>query len=296
TSFETPGLPANVFQYAPNGSPWQFSGTAGVCGNGSGFGNPGAPGGSQAAFLQNTGSISQSTYLAAGTYSLSFMAAQRSGQKHYQEFKVLVDGLQEGMVTPAGTAYAGYQTLNFTLTAGTHTIQFIGLNPLGGDNTAFIDGLSISLTVDSINDGSFEAPGLPASTFQYAPDGSSWQFVGGGGVCSNGSAFGNPNAPNGSQAAFLQNTGSMNQSVYLDAGTCSLSFLAAQRAAETHYQEFKVLVDNTTVATVTPASTAYAWYQTPDFTVTAGLHTIEFVGVNPLGGDNTAFIDEVQIG
>ena len=31
------------------------------------------------------------------------------------------------------------QTSNFTVTAGMHTIKFLGLKPLGGDNTAFVD-------------------------------------------------------------------------------------------------------------------------------------------------------------
>ncbi len=52
-----------------------------------------------------------------------------------------------------------------------------------------------------------------------------------------------------------------------------------------------------------PAATAsfrpaprYGFYATSNFTVTAGVHTIEFLGLNPTGGlDNTAFIDEVQL-
>src|SRR5262249_20128547 len=31
------------------------------------------------------------------------------------------------------------------------------------------------------------------------------------------------------------------------------------------------------------------------FTVPAGYHTLTFVGLNPTGGDNTAFVDQVQI-
>jgi uncharacterized protein YabE (DUF348 family) len=288
-SFEVPALAAKTSQYAPNGSPWQFTGAAGVCSNGSAFGNPAAPDGSQVAFLQSNGSMSESIYLDAGTYSFSFMAAQRAGQKNSQEFQVLVDGAQVGMVTPAGTTYESYETSNFTVAAGTHTVQFIGFNPSDGDNTAFVDEVALSSTVGSINDGSFETPALAANTFQYAPIGSPWQFTGEAGVCSNGSTLGNPNAPDGSQAAFLETNGSMSES-----GTYSLSFMAAQRAGEPQYQEFEVLVDGAEVGTVTPTGTAYAWYQTPNFTVAVGLHTIEFLGLNPQGGDNTAFIDEVQ--
>jgi len=45
-----------------------------------------------------------------------------------------------------------------------------------------------------------------------------------------------------------------------------------------------------------PGGTSYALYTTNAFTVTAGTHTVEFVGLDPNGGDNTAFIDEVTIG
>ena len=47
---------------------------------GSGFtgGNPYAPGGAQVAFLQQTGRMSQSFTLAAGSYCLCFDAAQRA--------------------------------------------------------------------------------------------------------------------------------------------------------------------------------------------------------------------------
>ena len=151
--------------------------------------------------------MSQSVYMDAGTYSLSFEAAQRAGrQKHYQEIEVLVDGTQVGTVTPASTSYASYQTSNFTVTAGMHTIQLVGLNPQGGDNTAFIDKIAIVPEVNSISDSSFELPGLAAGAYQYSPNGSSWQFGGGTGVSSNGSGFtsGNPTAPDGSQVAFIQ--------------------------------------------------------------------------------------------
>ena len=93
--------------------------------NGSAFtaSNPNAPDGSQVAFVQGTGSMSQSVYLDAGTYSLSFLAAQRGRARRItRQIEVLVDGAQVGLVTPTSTTYGSYQTSNFTVTAGTHTI------------------------------------------------------------------------------------------------------------------------------------------------------------------------------
>ena len=49
------------------------------------------------------------------------------------------------------------------------------------------------------------------------------------------------------------------------------------------------------VATITPPGTDYKLYTAGPFAVTTGPHSIEFVGVNLDGGDNTAFIDAVSI-
>jgi hypothetical protein len=122
-------------------------GQSGVSGNGSGFtsGNPSAPQGSQVGFLQNNGSFSQQLTLAAGTYTVSFSAAQRATyQSSSQTFRVLIDGVAVGTFTPTGTSYATYSTGGFTVAAGVHTIAFVGLNPNGGQNTAFLDQVVIS--------------------------------------------------------------------------------------------------------------------------------------------------------
>jgi hypothetical protein len=122
-------------------------GQAGVSGNGSGFtsGNPNAPQGSQVAFLQNSGSFSQAVTLTAGSYAISFSAAQRATyQNSSQTFQVLVDSVVVEYLTPASTSYATFTTNVFTIAAGVHTITFAGLNPNGGQNTAFIDQVTLS--------------------------------------------------------------------------------------------------------------------------------------------------------
>jgi hypothetical protein len=141
------GTGLGAYQYNPVGSAWTFDDGSGVAGDGSAFtyGNPDAPGG-QVAFLQGHGSFSQAVSLAAGTYSLGFLAAQRG---NYQEgsgqtFQVLVDGVVVGTFTPGGTDYAAYRTDTFTVGAGVHTIRFVGLGPDGLDNTAFIDQVSLN--------------------------------------------------------------------------------------------------------------------------------------------------------
>ena len=105
------------------------------------------------------------------------------------------------------------------------------MDPLGGDNTAFIDDATLT-KADSIADGSFESPALTAGTYQLDPATSSWVFTGSSGISTDGSDFtaANPGAPDGSQVAIVQDGGSMNQVLQLDAGVYTLSFQAAQRA------------------------------------------------------------------
>ncbi len=140
---------AGQFQYDPAGSAWTFSDSAGISANGSGFtwANPPAPEGSQVAFLQVTGSFSQSVAgWAAGTYTLSFEAAQRAYQVSQQDFEVLVDGVVISTFTPSGTSYRNYTTAAFTVSAGSHTITFQGLDSAGGDNTAFVDEIAVAIS------------------------------------------------------------------------------------------------------------------------------------------------------
>src|SRR5262249_36950577 len=157
-------------------------------GNGSGFtaGNPNAPQGSQVAFLQGTGTASQPVNFAAGTYTISFQAAQRQNVANGgPNFRVLVDGTHVRDFTPSRTSYAAYTTNSFTVTAGYHIITFQGLDTKGGDNTAFIDQLSISPV---FSDSGFATPNV-GTGFQTNPAGSPWTFTGTAGVAGNGSAF-----------------------------------------------------------------------------------------------------------
>ncbi|MBY0524870.1 MAG: protein kinase [Gemmataceae bacterium] len=149
--FETPSVGVgfhDAFSAIAKGSPWTFSGTAGVAGNASGYtaGNPNAPQGTQVAFLQGTKSMSQSMTLSAGTYQLEFLAAQRKNtQGGGQTFRVLIDGSVMGTFTPGSTQYARNATSPFTVNEGTHNIAFQALNPRGGDNTVFIDVVQVIL-------------------------------------------------------------------------------------------------------------------------------------------------------
>ncbi len=300
-SFEYPVLAANSYLAAPTGTPWVFSGGSGIAANGSAItaGNPAAPDGVQAGYITNGGSMSQSVYLYAGVYNFSVLAARRGNNSNQpQTIRVLVDGTAFGTITPAGTNYGVYQSLNFSVSTGAHTITLQGTTSSTANATLLLDLATTVAVTDTISDGSFETPALAANSYQTAPSGAPWQFSGSAGLSANGAGYtsGNPNAPNGGQVAFLTNTGSMSQTIYLDPGAYNISFLAAQRAnSQTAPQRIQVLVDGSQVGLATPQSTTYGLYQTTNFFVGAGAHSIQFLGLNQQGGSVTALVDLVSI-
>jgi hypothetical protein len=308
--FESPAVGTGQLSYVydPTGTAWSYSGDAGVAGNGSAFtwDNPNAPDGTQVAFLQSTGSFSQQVAgWAAGTYELTFDAAQRGYyQASRQNFQVLVDGIVVGTFIPSNTSYKQFTTAPFTVSAGTHTITFQGLDTAGGDNSVFIDAVQVvvaSAAPPPVSDPGFESPsvGTGQLSYVYDPTGTAWSYSGEAGVAGNGSAFtwDNPNAPDGTQVAFLQATGSFSQQVAgWAAGTYELTFDAAQRGYyQASRQDFEVLVDGIVVGTFFPSNTSYNQFKTAPFSVSAGSHIITFQGLDSAGGDNSVFIDDVQI-
>ena len=146
SSFET--VQTGSYIYDPTGSSWTFSGQAGLSGNNSGFtaGSPNAPQGNQVAFLQNQGVITQTVAgFAAGNYTLSFLASQRANNGgSNQSFAIMVDNTLVVTYNPQGTSYQKFTTPSFTLSAGTHMISFVGMGPKGGDNTVFLDAVSVA--------------------------------------------------------------------------------------------------------------------------------------------------------
>ena len=308
SGFETVPVGSGNYSYGPTGSNWTFSGSTGVSGNNSAFtsGNPAAPQGGQVAFLQQTGSFSQSVAnWAAGSYQVSLLAAQRAnGNSSQENFQVLVDGNVVSSFTPTGSSYQTYTTSPFTVTAGTHSITFKGIDSAGGDNTVFLDTITVAqataANTPTVGDSGFETVPVGSGNYSYGPTGSNWTFSGSTGVSGNNSAFtsGNPAAPQGGQVAFLQQTGSFSQSVAnWAAGSYHLSFLAAQRSNQgtVSTEDFQILIDGVSVGTLAPSGTSYQTYTTTSFTVTAGAHSITFQGIDSSKGDNTVFLDNVTV-
>lgn len=153
-SFELPKISDHVTN--PQDAGWQFS--AGEGNNRSGItaargGYAGAnsakvPEGTQVAYLQGTGTISQSLggLIPGGDYTLTFSAAQRGNYNTGgQTWQVKLDGKVIGEFSPdqTSTAYQEYQA-TFRLAARRQVLSFVGTNMRGGDNTILIDNVRIT--------------------------------------------------------------------------------------------------------------------------------------------------------
>ena len=148
-SFEAPLT--GDYEYDPTNIAWIFTGASpsgsGVLANGSGFGNPSSPDGVQAGFVQSYGTISQilSGFIPGTNYTISYQAAQRSGnnQNGGESWNVTIDGKVIQANSPGATSFTTY-TVTFTATATTHALGFVGTDLATGDNTVFLDAVSIS--------------------------------------------------------------------------------------------------------------------------------------------------------
>ena len=152
-----------------------------------------------------------------------------------------------------------------------------------------------SLTADA----SFETPSVGSGNFQYDPAGSAWTFNGGSGISGNGSGFtaGNPNAPAGSQVAFLQKTGEFSQVITgLQIGQeYTLSFDAAQRSGYPDQSFTVTLGEQPLVSNLSPGSTSYQSYRYAFTAQQSGSQPLTFIGLDPTGQDEAVFIDQVKI-
>ena len=101
------------------------------------------------AFLQSISTISQaiSGFVPGAKYAVTFSAAQRAGQFENggQTWNLKLDNTVVAIYAPPATAtsYVDYTT-NFTATAATHTLSFVGTDLPGGDNTVFLDNVRIA--------------------------------------------------------------------------------------------------------------------------------------------------------
>jgi hypothetical protein len=174
-------------------------------------------------------------------------------------------------------------------------------------NSAQVSATPVSAATAVVQNFGFETPSI--STYQYAPSGATWAFsaqsgANGSGIAANNSAFtsGNPNAPQGVQVAFLQGTGAISQTLLglLAGALYQISFSAAQRNniyGQQSGQTWQIWLNGSVIGTYAPPESAQTYSNyTAAFTASAsGTNILAFVGTDLNGGDNTVFLDNVQL-
>lgn len=149
------------------------------------------------------------------------------------------NGIAAATIAPDRSDYASFSTAPFTLAAsGNYTLVFQGLGSAGDSNTVLLD--AVTLNDAAVSNGSFESPTV--SDYEEAPTDTSWSFVGHAGIAANGGTYtsSNPDAPDGTQVAYVKSNGLLRQTTSIPAGTYTLSFAAAQGGANDTNQQVRV--------------------------------------------------------
>ena len=150
TGFETPNITGYLYNNAAAGGAWTFEGKSGLTDNGTGFtsGNPGAPEGSQVAFLQyshaTAGVISQSFTAVTGEYVLEFDAARRGNSNDHPMFQVVLDGVVQATVETPDIAYTHHSVAIQIQNDGPHTLSLVSVVGADSDETTFLDNIALT--------------------------------------------------------------------------------------------------------------------------------------------------------
>ncbi len=297
-SFEVGATAAGAYTYGPTDQPpWTWGSGAGVTGAGSAFtnGNSGPTEGRLGAFLQNTGAIAQTFNVsAAGNYAAYLRIVNRANYGGQQTFAVDIDGTSvltaPVPMAPIANTWMYVATPTFALTTGSHTLTIRG-TVSGPDSTAFIDEVRVTAATSFAGTtiaGSFEEWQIGFQNYLYNAGAQPWAFAVGSGLTANASAFGSPNAPQGAQAAFVQNGGYMTQTWTDSGNSYQLQFSAAGRTAY-GVPTLTATIDGATVGSWVLNNTGYASFSAP-VTLASGSHTVRFASS---GGDS--FVDDVQL-
>ena len=153
--------------------------------------------------------------------------------------------------------------------------SFSGPVVIGGGTLKLASG-----SVANIVNPSFETPVLGAGGYQSNPTGAGWTFTGSVGIAANGSSWYSPNAPDGTQAAFVQSASvAITQNIaFPAAGTYTLGFFAVTRSGYVA-DTIQVQIDSAPICTfASSSSTAWTPYAATFSVASAGSHTLTFLG------------------
>lgn len=312
-------------KYEPIGTGWTFSGSnsSGIQSNGSGFSGDASyytTNGSVTAFIKQ-GTIQREFMVEhSGTYLLAFEQATRNGYSSWQrEVDVKIDGVVVHRIEHAEVLHGFIpEEVAVFLTAGTHTLEFVGSTATDGNATVLIDAVRLigrnAVHFDNevseahfadvaeefwltVTNSSFEVYGantFASSTHNYAPAETGWSFSGNNtsGIQTNGSAFSPDLAyhtTNGGVTALIRE-GWIQTTIKVEQD--GLHLLAFEQATRNGYsswaREVEVRVDDQTVYTITHGGVYHSFLpvQVP-LMLTRGEHTLSFVGL-PSSVENSA--------
>lgn len=288
---------------------WATSGAGvGVSGQSQPFLNQNAHSGGLAAFIQGKGIISQSVsgFDPTKLYTVTYFVSERGLPGAVTSTSVSLD-LGTSSYAPPGSirktdAFRRIVSGPLAVFGPTANVG-ISAATVSGDASLLVDSVSITRAVPSVADGGFENPVQPGSAFKQATgtgagelDGTAWSFFGGGGITAKGSSFLPPLAPEGSQAAILQNVNarfSGTVSGFEPGVTYSLSLDAAGRKGGA--ADFQVRLGGKILRfegsdTLSPSGSGYVNYTSDKFTTRGESLPLSFEAT----GKGTSFIDDIR--
>ena len=311
----------SFYEYNPSGAGWSFVGNGSITNSGITEGN-GAwyykemEEGNHAAFLRQTGVISQSITLPSpGIYRLTMQTAARVGNfgnyfKWYNghDFNITLNGEHVALLQTWDAQFRKRSFVLPVIESGdslTRTLTFTGINSLGGDRASLIDDIGVTRMPYFQNPG-FESDAVLANgTWEAGITDAGWNFDTGAearnqsGIAKSGSDWGNT-VPEGSSCAFLQMTATISQTLtFAEDGNYALSFLASARTQQSRYSnhDFNVRFNGMIVGHVRTVDAAYRRYSFRLPHIKAGEpYELVFEGINQ--GDSTdraSFLDSVMI-
>lgn len=189
---------------------------------------------------------------------------------------------------------------NFRL-LGTLSILLLIQAPIFGINIESVPA------PNSRNIGGFENPNLGTGQFQYwsssdptALNSSGYRFTSGTGISNNQAGFtqNNPNAPQGTQVAFIQAaTGHVRRSINITKAThYRFSLKAAIRNQSNARKKLRIFVNDIELGEYTINSINYEEQVSLPIFLPVGTHTIKIEGSNFTSGTNyTVLIDDIQL-
>ena len=198
---------------------WSHSGSVGINPGGSSPFRDNGDNQSQVAFIQGPGSISQTVgnLVVGQIYELTFDYNERSTNGGGTTITATIAG--QTFTDPSNNPVGGTNpyrqaSLRFTATSTTEVLTISSASN-GGDQASLIDNVDVRLST-SLTNGNFEADtytNFPGYTSGNGGTITGWSHTGGVGINPGGGSPFRDNGNNGTQVAFIQNTGSLSQVV-----------------------------------------------------------------------------------